>query len=46
MALTEQELIALGRFLEIYGEEWAECAFMAGMTIEDAEETRNKLKDW
>jgi hypothetical protein len=45
MALTEQELKALGRFLEAYGDEWEFCASLAGMTFDEAEETRKKLQD-
>ncbi|GAU08119.1 hypothetical protein [Desulfoplanes formicivorans] len=45
MALTDQEIEVLGRFLELYGEAWIEYAFMAGMTVKDAEETLKKLQD-
>ncbi len=43
--LTVQERLALGRFLDAYQEEWEASAFMTGMTLMDAEETRKKLQE-
>jgi hypothetical protein len=42
---TDAERKTLGLFLELYSEEWEFFAFLAGMTFDDAEETRKKLQD-